>query len=737
MKHHLLFPLIFWVVDETTALSQRGSLKKIGFVDSTDAASTSPATPPVKTINVLILRHGQSDANALDVIQGSGYKSRLTQKGRQQAKDVAVKMEEMLKETSVDSVYCSPLSRALTTWEIIQQECNLFRETQATILQDLREIDFYDWEGIDKTNLNRMFPREFAAWKQVRPDELVVYNSADSTQKKPTKHYPLLELWERADRVWNELFTREQISSMNAGTAPQTILLVAHGSLGQALLGTAMGWDATHFRNHAFPNCGMAEIQWRLETPRLGDESRPLASRWRWKHPSSKSHRWNHPHNNDILRDLDGNPLTNEYFMRVMQIDHVPYFNTPKTELSAFRGLMSDGARVQLYPSQRTAFYKRIVFSDLDHAQEKLKKAPFKLRRDTRSYQVVASWLSSRACRMLCEDTGVHIPTCYDAQVRADHDHPMNSRFSFLLEDFNPSQGWYQEWLLDDPQEIKAALTTLAKIHAYFWHGSDFWKNDEAAKELEASIWKSGSYVQPKAQNDNQCFVVAEEWDKKKQAFADSMGHLPFWDNLGERLQSVCVQAGRLAHPFADDLDEETTDTSIPKSSSLSQQYGPYRTFTHGDPKQANFFFRQKDESGLSVGLIDFQWSGFGLAATDIAHFLLSSVHADHLVHGGEERYQRYYYDELRQYLVEYGAYDDKVAVDFSLDLLLEQYDTAVLDLCRLIVAYTWNRFTEAVDKKDAEGKARTMNKTSYNKSVSNAVYLMSRCHGILKKRGV
>ena len=61
-----------------------------------------------------------------------------------------------------------------------------------------------------------------------------------------------------------------------------------------------------------------------------------------------------------------------------------------------------------------------------------------------------------------------------------------------------------------------------------------------------------------------------------------------------------------------------------------------------GDPKQANFLFRNiadtknqgtdnKNNNNnshphdkLELGMIDFQWSGFGLAATDFAHFMTS-----------------------------------------------------------------------------------------------------------------
>ena len=52
-----------------------------------------------------------------------------------------------------------------------------------------------------------------------------------------------------------------------------------------------------------------------------------------------------------------------------------------------------------------------------------------------------------------------------------------------------------------------------------------------------------------------------------------------------------------------------------------SEKYLKYRTLIHGDPKHANFFFRRRRVSGdqeekIEVGVIDFQWSGFGLAAT-------------------------------------------------------------------------------------------------------------------------
>jgi 3'-phosphoadenosine 5'-phosphosulfate (PAPS) 3'-phosphatase len=418
----------------------------------------------------------------------------------------------------------------------------------------------------------------------------------------------------------------------------------------------------------------------------------------------------------DIVRDLKGHPLNVKYFTEHLNIQADSY-SCPEQE--AVRGIMSNAARIRLHPSNDTIFYKRIDFSHLDHARAKLKTAPHKLIRDVNSYEVETSFLASKACKAVIENTGVKIPKCYDAILEPDHDNPIESKFSLLLEDFSPSDGWYQEWLISSEEECHAALTVLAKVHAYFWTGSQFWNNKDAAAELEASVWKSGGYIQPQMQTLNQCSNVAAGWEKNKM---NSLCSLDFWENLGGRLQSVAEECGQLAHPFA--------------KGSSSHNYAQYKTFTHGDPKQANFLFKQ-NESDLQVGLIDFQWSGFGLAATDIAHFLGAAVHADRLSDGGESSLLQFYYAQLQHYLVQYGAFKStEVNTYFSYATFIGQYETGVLDLCRLVIAYAWTRF-EQVNDGDSVGKARTMNKNSYNKSISNVVWLMSRCDGILKSRGV
>jgi len=166
------------------------------------------------------------------------------------------------------------------------------------------------------------------------------------------------------------------------------------------------------------------------------------------------------------------------------------------------------------------------------------------------------------------DKAGLRIPKCYDAKLLPNDANPIESKFSLLLEDFAPSDGWSQRWLLQSEDEVKATLTTFAKLHAFFWEGSTFYNDKEATTELESGVWESASYVQPKLQTLNQCQDVAKGWASSKLKCQKELESFDYWDNLGERLESVAEENGRLAHPFA--VDE------------LKDEYKKYRTYTHG-----------------------------------------------------------------------------------------------------------------------------------------------------------
>ena len=249
------------------AITNNGSNGAAGSNSSSSSGGGNSPRPRV----FYVLRHGQTNANADGIIQGSSDVSRLTSLGRLQAEAIGSVALSRSTATPIGSVYSSPLTRARDTLSIVRQAAPtamLPPQESDTILDNLREIDFYSWENKHKEELIRQHPREYAAFKAGDPDGVVVNGRR-----------PLWELWDRADEVWDEIRRRSMTSRVDGNKAT---LLMCHGTLGQALLGAAFGLDATIFRRNTFPNCGMAEILWND-----GDE---LATSWRWHYPTPTEH---------------------------------------------------------------------------------------------------------------------------------------------------------------------------------------------------------------------------------------------------------------------------------------------------------------------------------------------------------------------------------------------------------------------------------------------------------------
>eukprot|EP00986_Skeletonema_menzelii_P008801 scaffold3832_cov149-Skeletonema_menzelii.AAC.3 len=237
---------------------------------------------PAMCFTAYVLRHGQTDANANEIEQGSADFSRLTDLGKEQASNAY----QALVDTRVTSIYTSPLTRARQTLEQLRQadasssRAGPILPPSDLILNDLREIDQYDWQGQSYSELRRQFPESWRAWEKGIPSEMKVLETATNIV-----HYPLLEMYERADRVWNEILDLEQKQQQELdcdnNKLDRRVLIVAHGNLGQALLGTAMGWDASRFNDEGsvFGNCGMAEIEF-LD---VDTSPRKIANHWRWR----------------------------------------------------------------------------------------------------------------------------------------------------------------------------------------------------------------------------------------------------------------------------------------------------------------------------------------------------------------------------------------------------------------------------------------------------------------------
>ena len=208
----------------------------------------------VKTKSVVFVRHGQSTWNERGIIQGSSDESVLTELGETQAR----RSYELLRSEKFDHCLRSPLQRAYRTAEVIWGE-ERNREKMDTI-DDLREIDLYAFQGLDKNDKETIEKREFAnayaQWKTA-PEKFEV-----------SGHFPVVELWERGDKCWKEYIFP---LVLDESKSIDSLLVVAHNAVNQSLLGNALGIGPEYFRRILQNNCGITKVE--LTTTSLGKDN--------------------------------------------------------------------------------------------------------------------------------------------------------------------------------------------------------------------------------------------------------------------------------------------------------------------------------------------------------------------------------------------------------------------------------------------------------------------------------
>ncbi|MBI5815713.1 MAG: histidine phosphatase family protein [Nitrospinae bacterium] len=108
-----------------------------------------------ETLNVILIRHGQTQANACGVAQGQ-TDSALTQEGVAET----LRKAAILNGHVFHAVYCSDLPRAMATMRIVRNAIPGLPEPAFT--PQLREIDFGDYSGMDKERIMPVIMRHKA-----------------------------------------------------------------------------------------------------------------------------------------------------------------------------------------------------------------------------------------------------------------------------------------------------------------------------------------------------------------------------------------------------------------------------------------------------------------------------------------------------------------------------------------------------------------------------------------------
>lgn len=178
---------------------------------------------------IYLIRHGQSEWNVEGKVQGT-KDSLLTDKGREQAAMAGRRLADL----EIKKIYCSGLSRARETAEIIGGIIG----AEVEVIPEFVEICFGHWEGLPLDEVKRIYGEEYSVWKKT-PHEF----KADGCET-------LLEAKQRMMRGMGRIADEDE-----------NILIVSHGSSIKALMLGLLDIDLSNYKNFTLSNTGLSLIE--------------------------------------------------------------------------------------------------------------------------------------------------------------------------------------------------------------------------------------------------------------------------------------------------------------------------------------------------------------------------------------------------------------------------------------------------------------------------------------------
>jgi broad specificity phosphatase PhoE len=164
-----------------------------------------------------LVRHGQTAWNREEVFRGRADIP-LNDTGRKEA----LLTGRYLERVKVDSIYSSPLSRAVETAEAIAR----YQGKEVQISQGLIDIDFGRWQGVSHEKVKERYGDLYRQWNGT--PHLVRFPRGESLE----------DVRERALRVIDEI-VRDH--------ADETLLMVSHRVVNKTMLCGLLGLDNSHF----------------------------------------------------------------------------------------------------------------------------------------------------------------------------------------------------------------------------------------------------------------------------------------------------------------------------------------------------------------------------------------------------------------------------------------------------------------------------------------------------------
>jgi alpha-ribazole phosphatase len=184
-------------------------------------------------MQLLLIRHAQSDANARRMIHGWSDDS-LTEDGLAQAKRLA---DFLARRPDITAIYCSPLKRALETIEPTAIRLGI----KPLIEPDLREINYGRVEGLTVPEFRSRYPDLWIEQEKQKTGNFT-WPGGESRQ----------EFWKRS------IATIEKIVAARPGTS---VVVVAHvGTISSYLSNTLTGSPA-RWKDYNLDLGGITELR--------------------------------------------------------------------------------------------------------------------------------------------------------------------------------------------------------------------------------------------------------------------------------------------------------------------------------------------------------------------------------------------------------------------------------------------------------------------------------------------
>ena len=178
-------------------------------------------------LEILLIRHGETAWNTADIFRGR-ISIGLSEDGLKQAE----KLAEYLRQKKINSVFCSPLKRAIETAEPLAR----LHELSALPVEGLTDLDFGKWEGQSIEIVKTQYKEIYELWRE-RPD-LAKIPDGESLQ----------EARQRSLNALNKI-----IADCKQGI----VVIVTHRVITKLLECALLGLDDSHFWNIEQDTCGV------------------------------------------------------------------------------------------------------------------------------------------------------------------------------------------------------------------------------------------------------------------------------------------------------------------------------------------------------------------------------------------------------------------------------------------------------------------------------------------------